>query len=624
MIKLVRSLYDKKISGVGLSIFRIAYSLILLAEICQIYYFRHLIYDKIPYILPAEINFAIPLMFWGTSVLFLLLGAFTRTAALINYLLSAILIGSISSYEYHMFYAYMGMNFLLLFLPVSRNLSLDRLLTKLKYSNTRFNYNPPTTVSVLAYFVPLLIGVALVYFDSIFFKFASEFWRNGLGLWLPSSLPQATLLPIEFILNRKEVVIFLGYLTVAFEAVFIFTFFRKKWRVFLMFIGLGLHIGILICYPIPWFALGMCAIYLLMVPVSFWEKLFPSKGKENLTVYYDSECPLCNRTKIIVQHLDIGKRVSFKTVQFSAADEPLLKEISYESLLDNIHSVKEGRVFCGIDTYVQVFHSILYLRPLSWLLRIPGIYQLGTFIYGIVAKNRTTERCTEDNCGFVPPALPLDESKFKILKNYTLSDLKIFAITLGLGALIATQVVVSYNSLLIKDIRTAIGFQNTSTNRFLESISAKLGKQSKIYLGITNHGVFMDYHFSEYNHIIAISYVTDDGHEEWLPIIDKDGTPGNYLYGFNWSKWSFRVNHNIINQINLERGIRDFTAFWAYKNGVDLNNAVFKIKLKKVDTPKEWKKNFLKRQMNKPWQNIGTATWKDKNYSIDIPIVEQL
>lgn len=625
MHSLIKTLFNKSISGYGLSVFRIVYSLVLLGEICQIFYFRHLIFDKIPYLIPAEINFGIPIVFWAISVFFILCGVFTRTAALINYLLSAILIGSISSYEYHMFYAYMSVNFLLLFLPVERNLSIDRLFLKLKYSNTRFNYSPPTKVNVLSYYVPIVVGVAFVYFDSIFFKYSSEFWRGGLGLWLPSSLPQVVLWPIEPVLDSKYLVLFLGYLTLIFESVFLFTFFRKKWRVPLLIIGIGLHIGILICYPIPFFALGMCAIYLLMVPVSFWEKLFNiKKTNPAMTFYYDSECPLCNRTKIIIQHFDPRGNVEFKTVQFSADKVSLLKDIPYESLLDNIHSIKNDKLYVGIDTYIQVFNSISYLKPLSWLLRLPGVYQIGTKLYNIVAKNRTTERCTEDNCGFTPPPLPPDPAKFKILENYTLSDLKVFGLTVGISFILILQVIVSYKSPLLREARELIGFQETAVNRTLEVISAVTEKLAKTYLGITYHGVFMDYHFSEYNHLLAVVFIGDDGEEKWLPIIDKNGTPGSYLYGFNWVKWSFRVNHNKIEQDQLEVGIRDFTSFWSEKNNIDLKNANFKIKLKKIETPNGWEEGFLGDQMDNSWKDIGEATWKDYKYKINIPVVESL
>lgn len=623
---MIRRLYEKQISGLGLSIFRIFYGMVLLAEICQFYYFRHLVFDKIPYLEKAEINFGIPIAIWGISVVFIILGLFTRTATLINYLLSLILIGSITTYEYHMFYAYMGINFLMLFLPVSRNLSLDRLLLKYKYSNTRFAYNPPTDVSVLSYFVPILVGVAFVYFDSVLWKYTSTFWKAGLGLWLPTSVPVNVYMSLQSFLNLKYLVIFLGYLTLFFETIFLFTFFKKRWRIPLVLIGLGFHIGILICYPIPWFALGMCAIYLLMIPVGWWKKLFGEnkKAKPKMTFYYDGECPLCNRTKIAIQHFDLGKKIDFKTVQYYSEEEPLLKDIPFDTLLDDIHSVRKGKVYTGLDTYIQILDSMGYTKPLSWLLRLPGVYHLGKLVYGYVAKNRDTERCTEENCGYTPPVIPPKEEEFKLLQHFTLKDLKINLITIGLIILVLFQMIVSYNSPLNVTFRDIIGFEKTNFNKRLEKISSTISKHSKDYLGITGHGVFMDYHFTEYNHNIAVVFVDANNQEKWLPITKKDGTTGNYMLGSIWAKWGFRANANEINQDDLKNGIRDFTAFWAKKNRVNLNDATFIIKLKKIETPKGWEKDFLKRQMEKPWQDIGTATWKDKKYSIEIPEVEKL
>jgi predicted DCC family thiol-disulfide oxidoreductase YuxK len=519
-----------------------------------------------------------------------------------------------------MFYAYLGMNFLLLFLPVSRNLSLDRLLLKYKYSNTRFQYNPPEKVSVLSYLIPVFVGIAIVYFDSILYKFTSVFWIKGLGMWLPTSVPNTNYISIPYVLDQKYLMLFLGYLTLAFEATLLFTFFRKKWRVPMLIIGLGLHLGIVICYPIPWFGLGMCAIYLLMVPVSWWEKLFKTSEKPaKLTFYYDGECPLCNRTKITIQHFDFAKRIDFKTVQYYAEQNELLKNIPTDTLLDDIHSVRNGKVYKGLDTYIQVFSAITYLKPLSWTLRIPGIYHAGKAVYQYVAKNRNTERCTEENCGYTPSVIPPDEDKLKILQHYTLEDLKISLIKISLSIIILLQVIVSYNSIGKKG-----GFENNLLGKQMSKLSSAVEKPSKTYLGITHHAVFMDYHFSEYNHIIALSYIDKNGKETWLPIIKKDGTTDSYLYGPTWAKWSFRTNDNIINQNNLKKGIRDFTAFWANMNGVRLDDATFIIKVKKIDTPHDWEKGFLKKQMEKPWMDVGTATWHNKEYSINIPEIETL
>ena len=223
--KFLKNSFDKSISGKGLAVFRITYSLVLLCEIAQMFYFKELIFDKIPFIDKAEINFGIPIAIWFVSVLMLVFGLFTRVATIVNYILSLILIGSITTFEYHVFYAYMGINFLLLFMPVSRCLSLDRLLLKLKYSNTTFQYNPPKTVSQLNYLIVPLLGLAFVYFDSVFYKLASSMWVNGLGSWMPSSLPMITHVNTSPLLNSEYLIKSIGWLTILFEFAFIFLFF---------------------------------------------------------------------------------------------------------------------------------------------------------------------------------------------------------------------------------------------------------------------------------------------------------------------------------------------------------------------------------------------------------------
>jgi len=422
--KLLRKYFDKKIDGTGLAIFRIAYCTVLLCEIAQLFYFRHLVFDKIPYIQIAEINFAIPIGIWFISVLMILFGVCTRFSSIINYLMSLILIATISSYEYHVFYAYMGINFLLMFIPVSQCLSFDRLFQKLKNSNTTFQYNPTKKVSQIYYFMPLFLAVGLIYFDSIFIKIMEYSWQSGLGMWMPSSLPVMVHNNISFLLNQKWIMVSLGYLTLLFEVSFIFLFTKKVMRMPLFLIGVGLHVGIFIVFPIPWFALTYIALYILLIPVSFWKKKNKSEDVPNLTVYYDSECPLCVRTKIVVTHFDTSNKIRFKTVQFDSSQNEKLKDIPTDTLLDDIHCVdSKGKVYNGVMTYQRILKSIWYMTPFSFLLLFWPVRKIAEIVYRYIAKNRNTVRCKEENCGYNPPTI-VDDSKFKISKNLTLGDIK--------------------------------------------------------------------------------------------------------------------------------------------------------------------------------------------------------
>lgn len=619
--------FDKKIDGTGLALFRIVYSAILLCEICQLFYFRHLIFDKIPFLEEAEIDFGIPIALWFISVLFVLFGAFTRFFTILNYLIGLILVGSIHTFEYHVFYAYMGINFLLMFMPVSRCLSLDRLFVKLKYSNTTFQYNPSKNVRQFYYYVVPFLGLGIVYLDSVFYKVVTPMWYNGLGSWLPSSIPMMTHTNSSFLLNQEWLIKTVGWLTIVFELIFTFVFFKKKWRWPILVIGLILHVGILIEFPIPWFALTACCIYILIVPVHIWKSVFTRKEdvKSTLTIYYDAECPLCVRTKIAVSHFNAKNKIAFKTVQLDAANSAELSSIDQVTLLNDIHSVdSKGRVFNGIDTYIQILSRIWYFVPLSLLLRFPGIYALAKKIYSYVAKNRTSVRCTDDNCGYNPPNFT-EADDFKILQNVTLFDFKRASWKYFLAFACLIQMMLITHSWSFDKIRHELNIKGSKLDNQYMSVTHDIGKVTKIFLGLTVHQVFTDrIHFDNYNHIISVVYQDKNGNEKWLPIIDKNGQPDLYIYGSNWVNWTFRVNGIVVNQKKLSEGIQRYTAFWAHKNNINLNDARFIVKVKKVVAPKKWEKDFLNKQIAKPWIDGGYVQWNNRIFSSSIKNIEEL
>lgn len=622
----IENLYNKKVSASGLALFRIFYAVVLLFEVVQLFYFRHLIFDKIPYFVPAEIDFTIPLVLWMVSIFCIILGLFTRFSSVVNYLFSIVFISTISSYEYHMFYAYMGVNFLLVFINTSQVLSFDNLISKLKYSNSRSLYNPVRKVSVLNYYILILVAIAFVYFDSIFFKSASPIWLKGWGMWLPASLPNFTHFNTSSILNLKWLILSLGYLTFVFETIFIFTFFLKKWRLPLLIIGLGLHLGILICFPIPWFALGVMSIYILMIPHKFISRVRQYFNCNALiTFYYDEECPLCIRAKIIISHLDFFNVVAFKGVQTYGFKEERFKDIDKEELLNNIYSItKKGEILIGVNAYRFILLRTPLLFLIGMLMYIPPFSIISRYIYSKVALNRNTERCTEDNCGYTPPTFPQEIDNVKLLKDFSVKDLKIKVISICVLGLLLFQVNVTYNSLLINNIKVKTGFSETELGKIIHTSSSNIYKLTSAFLGITSHGVFMDTHMKGYNHIIAVEALLPNGDKKFLPLINEKGHPGYYNYSFNWVKYTFRVSSPNIDQAVLSSGLRDFTAFWLHKNNLHNNNMKFNILVKKIDSPENWSYDFLNSQIKKPWIDAGYIVWNNKIFSSHIKDIERL
>ena len=595
----IRKIFEKEIDGTGLALFRISYSLILLGEILHMFYFRHLIFDKIPYLDKAEISFSFPILIWAVSVFCLLIGFKTRFASILNYLMGMILVGNIASHEYHVFYTYMTVNFIMMFLPVSQCLSVDRILMKLKYSNEKEEYVPSKKVSQLYYFLPLYLGIALVYFDSVFIKFSASSWLQGLGMWMPASMPMMAHTNQSWLLNQKYVMMFLGYLTLIFEAIYIFVFYRKSWRLLCFFIGFMFHIGILVIFPIPFFALTVCAVYLLMIPVSYWQKLFSSKTTKEKTFifYYSSDNLKHIRIKLLLEHYAGQNRIHFQNT-LSATDATYFETSS-------------GKMIEGFDKYVQVFRLIWFLKPFVILLKIPFV--------GKVILKRLKRFVSTDFFGSNFSSGEVPKSNI-VLKNIKFNFLYFVIVFFTVAQLIFIT-----NSPVVNNFKSIIGIKDTETNiAYMKQVNL-IKKNTKFLFGLTSHPVFIDnVHYEGYNHIIAVVYVNKNGTEEWLPLIDKNGQPSYYNYGTNWRKYSFSTNGRYIKMHDLEEGIRDYTAFWAKNNGVDLTDATFVLKVKTIDTPMNWEKDFLNKQIDKKWVDGGQVKWKDQNYYPAILDIEKL
>ncbi|GAA4043119.1 hypothetical protein GCM10022409_31370 [Hymenobacter glaciei] len=612
-----RRLYDKPVDGTGLAVFRIVFSLVMMAEIGHLFYFRHLVFDPVPFITLAPLSFTTPLVLWlATLLLLLVLGWHTRAAAVVNYGFALVFFASLPSFSYMMTPVYTGMSLLFLFLPIGRRLSLDRLQLKLRYSTPQFRYQPPGSVSQLAYFVPVVVGISFVYLDSTLYKLTSPMWLTGLGMWHTLSLPYEVQLNGSFLLNQEVLVKFLGYLTLAFEFLFLFLLPFRRYRVGLLVVGVGLHLGILVLFTLPLFALGFGSIYLLMVPAGWWRRLLaPRAGPPALTFYYDAECPLCARTRVVLEHFDVRRAIRFGSVQLAAGQEPALQSIAQQALLADVHSVDaRGRVFQGVDTYIRVFQAIAWLRPLSWLLRVPGIYHLARAAYGFVARNRSTNRCSADTCGYSVPAVPPADESGWLLHGVSWREVKRAGAACGIAGLLLLQAAVSYNTPLLQLLRRKSGLESTWLGRAATRASSAVAGPAITFFGITNHPIALDEHFAGYTRLVAVTYTGPDGVEQFLPITRPSGQPGAYLYGAVWLRWTYGLVSKQIEPQRLAEGIRSFTAFWAGKHHVDLQHCRFQVKVKKIAEPHGWEPNFLNRQLAAGWQPAGDVTWTNQQF----------
>ncbi|MFA6143769.1 MAG: DCC1-like thiol-disulfide oxidoreductase family protein [Sulfuricurvum sp.] len=630
----IKKLYEEEESGLALALFRIVYGLVVFAEVFQIFYFRHLIFDPIPYVQESPFLIHPMLIIWLGSIVLLIVGLFTKTATIINYIMTVLFlgftfyIGSISEHNYHIDKELIPVAFLLMFMPVSRRLSLDRLIEKIKYSNTTYEYKPKNTVSSLNYII-LIIAAGLIYFDSIFYKFYSPMWQAGLGVWLPASSPWATYLDLSFLLNQEYLIKFLGYLTLFFQVTYIFLVWIKKTKVFYLLVGIGLHIGIALAFPIPWFALAMVALYIGIIPSSFYSNLYNKfirrEKKPSLIFYFDENCPLCNRLRLIVEYFDNGRNIVFKSAQSEAHKNELLNNLEIKFLLDNVYSVdNQNNIYSGIDTYVQVLNKVWIFKPMGILLYIPFIKSFGAKIYGYIAKHRLTYGCTEESCSMPIQKLQYieqDDSKIKILQNLDLKKLKVFFVGIFIFWLVLSQVIMIQSSFLMTHVYTSLGATETVV-KYIRGGTHLYKMIFYPFTGLSGHAVFMDYHFSSYNHTVAIAY-DDNGREVFLPIINEKGQASWYDSGRQWVNYSFRVSNREFSVEWYNKGIQKYIYFWAHKNNIDLTNAKFNVKYKYIDVPYKWEKDLLKNALNKPWKDAGSLGWKDGVFYSNIIDIEK-
>jgi len=611
--KAFNSLFTTKVDAIGLSIFRMFYSVVLFFELKQLYTFRSIIYDKEPSKYVGEIDVSFIFYFWFVVVAFLFLGLFTRYVTILNYIFGVIIFSSAIKFEYHVFYAYVGINFLLVFMPISRVLSLDSLLQKLKYSNLYKPFLVDRKVLKINYIVPVFVGIGLVYFDSIFHKFSSKMWMDGLGVWLPSSLPMVTWNDTSILLNQKWLMLFLGYLVLVFETVFIFLFWFKRFRVPFFLIGTFFHIGILIAYPIPWFALTVIAVYLLLVPVSYWRFLVAKMKFKNpiYTFYYDLECPLCNKVVIIIRHFDVFGTVSCLPVQGNYKNNQALLNYDEETLLINIHGVtNSGKVVSGFWAYVELLKAMRYTYLIGLLVSLPLISFIGQKVYNYIAGNRLTERCTAENCAMPVYTPPPSENDDFLLKGWNqISATKVFWQFVILFLSFGQLLMIWYSPFIQNNIPKV-----KVINKIFEIPYERSKWLYQEFFGITYHAVFMyDYHFKNYHYNFKIEAVDINLKTSVVPFLNEYGLVQNsYANGALWVNYTFRVNSPRFKMIQFEEAIVPYLKY--YQNTKSESISQYKIYIKYINPEENWKKDFLKQQMNKKWEEVGKIVMKNGDF----------
>lgn len=621
----IHAAFLQQAPATGIGLFRLLFGLVTLQEILFLIYFNHLIFDPIPF---KDVEFPMITFFlwiWAAVAFSLAIGYHCQACTIANYVFWLIFVNFTPMQRdfdggFDLFM--IGGNFFMMFMPLDKAFAIDDLRKKLATPFIHDSAHEPAQVSRLTYYLPVIICLGFLYFDSVIHKMFAEHWRNGLGAWLPSSMPYyISAIDMSWLLNIESLQKLIGYTIIVFQLTFLPLFHFRLLRPLYLLIGMSLHLGIALSFNIYPFGIGMLIFYTLMVPFSWYRRIgsWLGKARPALTVFYDQQCPLCNRTVIILNHFDILKAVDFKPAQSHARNYPSLNRIDDKTLLTDLYALdNEGKVYSGVDTYAQIFIAMSYTAIIGWLIKLPGLHAVISRFYRRIADNRARITC-DISC------LPQSQTTFPA----TLYD-KIFAVSQGklqkrnaqkIAKALIFMMLLQLNSSLHYGLlyRLEVDTRQSPLTSIMADMSNALLMFSHTFLGITPHALYLHDHFEGYNHLLAITYLDANGNEHWLPFVNEQGR----LVAPNWgrvhSMWANIAVTPNIDEVRLKKFIMKITAFWGRKINLDLDNTRFIIKMKKINAPFSWEKDLRKNNLSGDWLAIGSAQWQDREIKINLP-----
>jgi predicted DCC family thiol-disulfide oxidoreductase YuxK len=359
-----------------------------------------------------------------------------------------------------------------------------------------------------------------------------------------------------------------------------------------------------------------------MVPFGWWRaaRELLQLNSSHLTVFYNSDCPLCNRTVIILEHFDGFRALSFKALQTHARDHRALDGIPEQELLRDLYALDgNGRLYAGLDTYVQVFLAMRYTALLGLLIKTPGLYGMGQRVYRRIADNRTRISC-DASCLPVREARgPEDELLGRFYRADPIAPRREAQ---RIAKLLILVFSLQFNSTVHYAVLDRIGWGVGSPAALVGRLSGALVLISTAFLGIVPHWLYVHDHFDGYNHLFAFTYRSANGDEKWLPFVNRQGR----LIAPNWgrvqSMWANVAVRGNIDPRRFYKFTTKVTAYWGTRVGLNLDDAEITIKMKEIVMPTRWEPDLRKRNLSGPWQDIGRVVWKRRLARIEIPDVD--
>ena len=115
-------------------------------------------------------------------------------------------------------------------------------------------------------------------------------------------------------------------------------------------------------------------------------------------VIYDGDCGFCQSTVNLIKRLDWLRKFNFSPFQ----NKNILhkyKQLTEEMCIKEVFLITpSGNYYGGYDAFRIIFVFLPLTCVLSWILFLPGITQVGRFLYKVIAKNRHRIKFRNNTC----------------------------------------------------------------------------------------------------------------------------------------------------------------------------------------------------------------------------------
>jgi predicted DCC family thiol-disulfide oxidoreductase YuxK len=97
-----------------------------------------------------------------------------------------------------------------------------------------------------------------------------------------------------------------------------------------------------------------------------------------VTVWFDNNCPLCQREIALMRRLDRRGRIAF----LDATDPDTHCPIDRAEILARFHAEENGKMLSGAAAFAAMWRAIPVLWPLGMMAKLPGAERVLNWAYG--------------------------------------------------------------------------------------------------------------------------------------------------------------------------------------------------------------------------------------------------